>query len=245
MMRRSSFGLTLLVARVHLERARHHIAGDVGRNLRQPVADEAGDRLGAGRIGNGADEDAAIPLAADAGAELASARAQRVEEIAERGALHGFVEPVDGDALPQPVAPARLARNLRVEDHQIDVGVGRRVDQVAQLQALLGSARWAEQQQVILGPARHQHRLATDRAHRSRQLGRIDGVDKRRVRLWVEARRGGERDRAARFQRQRADACSAQWPLELGDCVLKQPAVGERDDEVRADGRKQRIRHGI
>ena len=37
--------LALIVARVHLDRARHHVAGDACRRRRQPVADDAADRL--------------------------------------------------------------------------------------------------------------------------------------------------------------------------------------------------------
>ena len=191
-MRRSSPASTLLVARVHLERARHHITGDVGRHLRQPVADEAGDRLGAGRIGGTARmRDAAITLAAVCCRRNSPrAGAQRVEEIAERGALQGprrarrrRCAATASCARPAGAEPptARITR--------LTSASAARVDEVAQLEALLGprSKGGTATGSPLSGPLPAPSGPRSER-HRSRQLGRIDSVDERRFCLRVEPR---------------------------------------------------------
>jgi hypothetical protein len=71
---------------------------------------------------------------------------QRIEKVAEGGAFQRIVEPADGDALPQPVAPAGLARRWCMQDDEIDVGVLRRAEDIEDLEALLGTARGLEAQ---------------------------------------------------------------------------------------------------
>ena len=153
----------------------------------------------------------------------AAARAQRIEEVGERRSRQRVIEAVDGNALPQPVASARLARRGRVQDSQIDIGVGSGGDRLADIEALLRSARRPEQQPVALHPPRQQHRLAAQRAQGSGERRRIDRVDERLLRLRIEARNRGQPCRTTRLQRQRADAGPAEWPLELGQRLVEEP----------------------
>ena len=102
-------------------------------------------------------------LALHADMELAARGAERIEEVAERGALQRVVETADRNALPEPVAPARLAWRFGVQDDEVDVGIGGGARQIGELDALLGAARWAEVEQVVLDAAGDEHRLPAHR----------------------------------------------------------------------------------
>ena len=185
--------LAFFAARVHLDRSGDDIAGDAGHRARPPVADDAGDRLAVDRRRHGADGDAAARLALHADAEFAARCAQRIEEIAERRPLQGVVETADGNALPQPIAPARLARRLGMQDDEIDVVVGRGARQIGELDALLAAARRAEMQEVVLDAAGDEHRLPAHRRHGGGERRRIDGIDQGRLGLRIDARRRRKR----------------------------------------------------
>ena len=171
-----------------------------------------------------------LGLALHADAELAARCAQRIEEVAERRPLQGVVEAADGNALPQPVAPARLTRRLGVQDDEIDVLVGRGAGQLGELDALLAAARRAEVQQVVLDAAGDEHRLPAHRRHGGGKRRRIDGIDQRRLGLRIEARIRRQRRRAGRLQRQRADARAAERAFELGDGFIEQRALAQLDE---------------
>ena len=120
------------------------LAGDVGDDAGEEVADRAccsgpPARSAAGLMssavrrpgGGGRDREArhwAPPSA--------------LRKSASAGVLHGLLEALHLHLLPQPVAPAGLARRGGGPQHdQVDVGLLRGLEQVGQQQALLGPAR--------------------------------------------------------------------------------------------------------
>ena len=165
---------------------------------------------------------------------------ERVEEVGDARVLHRLLEAAHLHLLPQPVAPAGLARGGGGAQHdQIDVGLLGGLEEVGQEDAALRSAGWLHVEQAAVDAARDQHGLPAHRSQRGRQARRVDGVDHGALGGRIDARRRGETRRTARLQRQHAHVGLVERAGQLPDRLLERLAVGELDDEAGADLREQ------
>ena len=78
---------------------------------------------------------------------------------------------------------------------------------------------------TLIDSAGDDHRLSGNRGHGGAHGRGTDGIDQRRLRFRTETRKGRKRRRAARLQRQGADARAAERPLEVGNGFIEQRAL--------------------